>query len=117
MSVIWLIHYRWLSELQKRITILKIIKEQGQLTPDLEQRIKESITSTELEDLYLPYKQKRKTKASIAHEKGLEPLAAIIMKQQELNIEGRASQFVKGDVKSVEEALQGARDIIAEWIS
>lgn len=109
------IRYR---ELEKRKeTILKSIEEQGKLTNELRKKIEETDSSTELEDLYLPYKPKRKTRASVAREKGLEPLAAIIMKQKELNLEGRAKQFITDQVLTVDDALQGARDIIAEWIN
>ncbi|MGD9931534.1 MAG: Tex family protein [Mangrovibacterium sp.] len=107
-----------LEELLKRKeTILKTIEEQGQLSSELKSRIETCFDATELEDIYLPYKPKRKTKASIAREKGLEPLAKIIIKQQERDIEGRAVAFVKGEVETVEDALAGARDIIAEWIN
>ena len=107
-----------LEELLKRKeTILKTIEEQGVLTDELKGRIENCFDSTELEDIYLPYKPKRKTKASIAREKGLEPLAKILMKQLERDVESRAFSFVKGEVESVEDALSGARDIIAEWIN
>jgi uncharacterized protein len=106
------------EELTKRKeTILNTIDEQGQLTGELRARIAECWDSAELEDIYLPYKPKRKTKAGIAREKGLEPLAKIIMKQQERDVEGRALAFVKGELASVDDALAGARDIIAEWIN
>lgn len=107
-----------LEELVKRKeTILKTIDEQELLTGELKARIDECFDATELEDIYLPYKPKRKTKASVARERGLEPLAKILMKQQEREVESRAMAFVTGEVESVEEALAGARDIIAEWIS
>ncbi len=107
-----------LEEIDKRReAILKSIDEQEKLTPELKKKIEEADSMTELEDLYLPFKQKRKTRASIAKEKGLEPLAAIIMKQSELNIIGKAEAFINKDVPDSEAALQGARDIIAEWIS
>lgn len=107
-----------LEEIDKRReTILKTIKDQGKLTPDLQKKIEEAETLTTLEDLYLPYKPKKKTRSSIAKEKGLEPLAAIIMKQKELNIAGKAEEFITTEVPDIESALQGARDIIAEWIS
>ncbi|MBN1118763.1 MAG: RNA-binding transcriptional accessory protein [Bacteroidales bacterium] len=110
--------YKRLQELEKRReAILGSIEEQGKLTPELRSKIEAAGTMTELEDLYLPYKQKKKTRASIAREKGLEPLAAIIMNQQEYDIEKRAAQFLNDKVETVEEALQGARDIIAEWIN
>ncbi len=101
----------------RRETILKTIEEQGNLTPELKKRIEEAQTLTELEDIYLPYKPKKKTRATKAKEKGLEPLAKIMMKQKELNIEGKAEQFLNDEVESIEDALQGARDIIAEWVN
>lgn len=107
-----------LTELKKRKdTILNSIEEQGKLTPELKKRIDESWDSTELEDLYLPYKPKRVTKAEIARKKGLEPLADILLLQTEPRVTERAKSFVKGEVKTVEEALQGARDILAERIN
>ena len=106
------------AELAKRKeTILKTIDEQGQLTADLKSRIEDCYDSVELEDIYLPYKPKRRTKATIAREKGLEPLAKIVMKQLERDPEFRANQFLNDEVSSVEDALAGARDIIAEWVS
>ena len=102
---------------KRRETILKSIEEQGKLTPELKAKIEIADSLTELEDIYLPYKQKKKTKASIARDKGLEPLAVILMKQQELNIEARAAEFINDAVQDVEEALQGARDILAEWVN
>ncbi len=101
----------------RRETILKTIDEQGLLTDDLKTRIEQAQTLTELEDIYLPYKPKKKTRATKAKEKGLEPLAKIIMKQQELNLESKAEQYVNDEVPSVDDALQGARDIIAEWVN
>lgn len=107
-----------LTDLRKRKdTILASIEEQGKLTPDLKQRIEESWNSTEIEDLYLPYKPKRLTKAEIARKKGLEPLAKMVMMQKEANLASKIKPFIQGEVKNVEEALQGARDIIAEWIN
>ncbi|MDD4189690.1 MAG: Tex family protein [Mangrovibacterium sp.] len=103
--------------LKRRETILRTIDEQERLTPDLKKRIEACYDSNELEDIYLPFKPKRKTRASTAREKGLEPLAAIIMKQAERALESRASAFLKGDVKTVDDALSGARDILAEWVS
>jgi uncharacterized protein len=106
------------AELAKRKeTILKTINEQEQLTPDLKKRIEDCFDSVELEDIYLPYKPKRRTKATIAREKGLEPLAKIVMKQLERDPQYRANPFLNDEVPSVEEALSGARDIIAEWVS
>ena len=105
-----------LVELDKRkATILKTIEEQEQLTPELQQKIEQCLDPNELEDIYLPYKPKRRTRATIAREKGLEPLAKIVMKQFENDPEGRASRFLSDEVPTVEDALAGARDIIAEW--
>jgi uncharacterized protein len=110
--------YGKLKELAKRReTILKTIEEQEKLTPELRKRIENCWDGAELEDIYLPYKPKRQTRAEIARKKGLEPLAGILMTQLERDVQSRAMSFVKGDVKSPEEALQGARDIVAEWIN
>ena len=111
-------HYEKLQELSKRKeTILQTIDEQEKLTPELKKRIEDCWDSTELEDIYLPYKPKRQTKAEIARKKGLEPLAKIIMLQFERDVYAKAMPFVNDEVKDVDEALQGARDIIAEWIN
>ncbi len=110
--------YEQLKELQKRQEyILKTIEEQGKLTEALRKQITETLDQKVLEDIYLPYKPKRKTRATMAREKGLEPLAQIVMKQQELILEKRAAEFLNDEVPGVEEALAGARDIIAEWVS
>jgi protein Tex len=110
--------YEKLQELEKRkLSILGTIEEQGNLTPELRQRIEICYDATELEDIYLPYKPKRRTRATIARENGLEPLAKIIMAQYEKNLENKAVSFQNDKVASVEEALAGARDIIAEWVS
>ena len=110
--------YEKLCETSKRKeTILKTIEEQDKLTPDLKKRIELCWDATELEDIYLPYKPKRKTRAEVARQKGLEPLATILMMQRENNLAARARTFVKGDIKDEEEALKGARDIIAEQIN
>lgn len=110
--------YGKLEELEKRKeTILSTIEEQGKLTPELKARIVNCYNPTELEDIYLPYKPKRRTKATIAKEKGLEPLAAIVMKQELKGLEGIAQRFITAEVPTVDEALAGARDIIAEWVS
>lgn len=101
----------------RRETILKTIEEQDKLTPELKAKIEKAESLNELEDIYLPYKPKKKTRATKAKEKGLEPLAKIIMKQQELNIERRAEEFINDEVQSIDDALQGARDIIAEWVN
>jgi uncharacterized protein len=107
-----------LKELQKRKeTILNTISEQGKLTDELRQRITNSWNATELEDIYMPFKPRRRTRAQIAREQGLEPLADIIMKQHEHSPEAIAERFVKGDVKDVASALKGAQDIIAENVS
>ena len=103
--------------LKRKETILKTIQEQELLTPELQKRIDDCFDPTELEDIYLPYKPKRRTRAMIAREKGLEPLAVIIQKQYESNLIYKAQSFVNEKVESVEEALAGARDIIAEWIN
>lgn len=111
-------HYGKLKEVSKRKeTILASIDEQGKLTPELKKRIETSWDSTELEDIYLPYKPKRQTKAEIARKKGLEPLASLLMLQTAQDSTKAASPYVKGEVKDVREALQGARDIIAEWVN
>jgi uncharacterized protein len=110
--------YERLKELEKRReSIIKSIEEQEKMTPDLRGKIDSALTLAELEDIYLPYRPKRRTRATIAKEKGLEPLAEIIMKQLEQNPEQKAEEFVNDQVGSVEEALAGAKDIIAEWIS
>ena len=106
------------TELEKRKeTVLKTIDELDLLTPELKNRIENCFDAVELEDIYLPYKPKRRTKATIAKEKGLEPLAKIIMKQVERSIEIRAQSFLNEHVETIEDALSGARDIIAEWIN
>ena len=110
--------YDKLTEMAKRKeTILKTIDEQGKLTADLKKRIEACWDATELEDIYLPYKPKRKTRAEVARQKGLEPLATILMMQRENNLMARVRTFVKGEVKDEEDALKGARDIIAEQVS
>ncbi len=107
-----------LTELEKRKeTVIKTINEQEQLTPELKSRIESCYDPVELEDIYLPYKPKRRTKATIARERGLEPLAKIIIKQEENFPDKRAVRFLNNEVENVEDALAGACDIIAEWIS
>lgn len=107
-----------LSELVKRKqTVLETIESQGKLTEELRTKIEQSWDSTEIEDIYLPYKPKRQTKAELARKRGLEPLAKIIFGQKEQNVSGRAGRFITDDVPSCEDALQGARDIIAEWVN
>ena len=102
---------------KRKESILKSIEEQNSLTPEFRQRIEESFDLQEIEDLYLPFKKRRKTKADAAKEKGLEPLARMIMSQNANNLEGLASRYLNDDVTSKEEALQGSRDIMAEWIN
>ena len=110
--------YEKLCELAKRKeTIISTIEEQGKMTSELKNRIDNCWDSTELEDIYLPFKPKRKTRAEAARQKGLEPLAIILMMQRENNLMAKAAQFVKGEVKDEEDALKGARDIIAEQIN
>lgn len=110
--------YEKLCELSKRKeTILSTISEQGKLTEALKRRIAQCWDSTELEDIYLPFKPKRKTRAEVARQKGLEPLAVLLMMQQENHLEQRVRSFVKGEVKDEEDALKGARDIIAEQVN
>ena len=110
--------YDKLCELAKRkLAVLKSIEEQDKLTDELKSRIDNCWSITELEDIYLPYKPKRRTRAEIAREKGLEPLAKMLMKQQSDDIERMALNFVKGDVLDADDALKGARDIIAEWVN
>ena len=107
-----------LQELQKRKeTVLKTIEESGSLTDSLKETIESCWDSKELEDLYLPFKPKRKTKAEIARKNGLEPLAKIIMSQHGDDISYKARKFLSESVETVEDAIQGAKDIIAEWIS
>ena len=106
------------DEIQKRKeSVLKSIEEQEKLTPELRAKIEQSFDLQEIEDLYLPFKKRRKTKADAAKEKGLEPLAKIIMAQKNGDIEQTAQNYLNKEVSGVEEALQGARDIIAEWIN
>ena len=110
--------YDKLKELEKRKeTILKTIGEQGKLTDELEKRIKDCWEATVLEDLYLPYKPKRRTRAQVAREQGLEPLATLLLLQREPQPEAAARRYVKGDVADVATALKGAQDIIAEMVN
>lgn len=104
---------------KRRDAIIASIEEQGKMTDELQKQINQAVVMSELEDIYLPYKPKRKTRATIAIDKGLEPLAKILMVQNNMDVEERASKFInkaKG-VDSVEDALAGARDIIAEWVN
>lgn len=101
----------------RKESILKSVEEQGALTDDLKAKIEASFDLQELEDLYLPYKKRRKTKADMAREKGLEPLAKMVMAQNTRDLEGAAQRFVNAEVEDVEAALQGACDIVAEWMN
>lgn len=110
--------FKKLSELEKRKeSILKSIEEQGKLSDELRTRIESCYNPTELEDIYLPYKKKRKTKASVAREKGLEPLATVLFLQRNDQVESLAEQFINDEVPDMDAALEGARDIMAEWIN
>ena len=109
-----------LMELDKRReAILKSLEERGQLTVELKEKILSAKTMTDLEDIYLPYRPKRRTRATIAKERGLEPLAQRLFTQEDMDPMAEASAFVDPDkgVGSVEDALAGARDIIAEWVN
>lgn len=107
-----------LTELQKRKeSVLKSIDEQGKLTDEIKKRVEAAWSMTEVEDIYLPFKPKRRTRAEVAREKGLEPLAKILMRQVDNDLESKALPFVKGSVNDADEALKGAKDIIAEWVS
>lgn len=106
------------AEIEKRKeSILKTIEEQGQLSPELKARIEKSFDLQEIEDLYLPYKKKKKTRADVARENGLEPLAKLILFQRSDDVDFLATQYINKNVGNEDEALQGARDIVAEWIN
>ena len=110
--------YEKINELiHRKETIVKTITEQEKMTPQLQQRIDDCWDATTLEDIYLPFKPKRRTRAQIAREQGLEPLAQLILLQRERNPEHQAARFVKGDVKDAVAAIKGAQDIIAEMVS
>ena len=110
--------YERLKEIQKRKeTVVKTITDLGKLTPELEKRINETWEATTLEDIYLPYRPKRRTRAQVAREQGLEPLAVILLQQREHDPERAAQRFITGDVSDVATALKGAQDIIAEQVS
>ncbi len=112
------LHFEHLTELeQRKATILATIEQQGKLTAMLSSQIKECYDSTTLEDIYLPYRPKRRTRATIARERGLEPLAELIQAQRTADIEQRAKSFISAEVTSPDEAIAGACDIIAESIS
>ena len=109
---------KYFNDLEKRKeTVIKTIEEAGKLTPELKTRIDNCINATELEDIYLPFKPKRKTKATVAIEKGLEPLAKLLFEQGSANPDEEAAAYINEQVKDKEEALQGARDIMAEWMA
>lgn len=103
--------------IKRKESILKSIEEQGQLSPELKSKIEKSFDLQEIEDLYLPYKKKKKTKADVARENGLEPLAKLIFSQKNEDVDYISTQYINEKVKNEDEALQGARDIIAEWIN
>ena len=110
--------YEKLLDIQKRKeTVSKTITDLDKMTPELQERINQCWDATEIEDIYLPYKPKRRTRAQVAREQGLEPLALLLMKQRERDPEAAAAKFAKGDVDSVESAIKGAQDIIAEVVS
>lgn len=117
-SQIKLLHEKWIELDKRRAAILDSISEQGKLTEELEQQIQNVTVLSELEDIYLPYKPKRKTRASMAVEKGLEPLARMLYDQQNIDLEKTAFRFVDKEkgIETPEDALAGARDIIAEWV-
>lgn len=106
------------DEIEKRKeSILKTIEEQGQLSPEVKSKIEKSFDLQEIEDLYLPYKKKKKTRADVARENGLEPLATLILAQKNDDVDFLSTQYLNKNVANEEEALQGARDIVAEWIN
>ena len=110
--------YEKLLEIQKRKeTVIKTINDLDKMTPQLQERIDKCWDATELEDIYLPYKPKRRTRAQVAREQGLEPLALLLMMQREHDPERAAERFLQGDIKTVEDALKGAQDIVAETVS
>jgi uncharacterized protein len=102
---------------KRKESILKTIEEQGQLSPELKSKIEKSFDLQEIEDLYLPYKKKKKTRADVARENGLEPLATLILAQKNDDVDFLSTQYLNKNVANEEEALQGARDIVAEWIN
>ena len=108
---------RLLALMQRKDTVLATIEEQGKLTPELKKRIEGCFDPVELEDIYLPYRPKRRTRATIARERGLEPLADLIQLQQISDVKGRARSFICADVPTVDDAIAGACDIIAERVS
>lgn len=113
------LYQKWVELDKRRAAIIDSITEQGKMTPQLQAQLEASTTLSQLEDIYLPYRPKRKTRATVAIDKGLEPLAKLIFKQQFIDLKKTAQSYINQskEVNNVEEALQGARDIIAEWIS
>jgi protein Tex len=101
----------------RKEAVIKSIEEQEKMTPELRKRIDDSVTMSELEDIYLPFRPKRRTRATIAREKGLEPLAVLILEQKIVDPSVKAAEFINNEVQSVEDAISGASDIIAEWVS
>ncbi len=117
-SAIKKLQFQYEEIVSRKEFILKTLHEQDQLTNELQQRIQKSFDLVQLEDLYLPYKKKKKTRATIAKEKGLEPLAKIIMKQNNItDLDDLAKKYLNQDVTSIEDAFAGVQDIIAEWIN
>ncbi len=110
-------HEKLKAIVQRKETVIATIEEQGKLTPELKKRIDSCFDAVELEDIYLPFKPKRRTRATIARERGLEPLADYIMLQQSGDVEGRARTFISADVPTPDDAIAGACDIIAERVS
>ncbi|MDR1112635.1 MAG: RNA-binding transcriptional accessory protein [Bacteroidales bacterium] len=113
------LYNKWVELDKRRAAIIDSITEQGKMTPQLEKQLNEAITMAVLEDLYLPYRPKRKTRATVAIEKGLEPLAKQLYQQDRFDVETAAAKFINEEkgVNTMEEALAGARDIVAEWVS
>lgn len=116
-ETIFKLNQQYLEIVKRKESILKSIEEQNALTLDLKQRIEQSFNLQELEDFYLPFKKKRKTKADSARENGLEPLAKIIMAQNASNLNSLAEKYVNENISNLDEALQGAREIMSEWIN
>ena len=110
-------HEKLKAIVQRKETIIATIEEQGKLTPELKKRIDNCFDAVELEDIYLPYRPKRRTRATMAKERGLEPLADLIMMQQNADIRGRAQGFVCSEIPTTDDAIAGACDIIAERVS
>lgn len=110
-------HARLVALVQRKATVIATIEEQGKLTPELKKRIDDCFDAVELEDIYLPYRPKRRTRATIAKERGLEPLADMIFLQQNNDVKSAARRFISKDVPTVDDAISGALDIIAERVS